>query len=97
MKNTPFLLLVHFGDCTPVRRQARANIVNVAQYSQHTHLGDRLDIEHGGKIVLPPSAIEDLASQEFGDVNNFDRAEDTTGEFCFLYFSTLTIGAQLLP
>ena len=47
----------------------------------HRNLGDRLDIEHGGKIVLPPSAIEDLASQEFGDVNNFDRAEDTAGEF----------------
>lgn len=47
--------------------------------------GDRLDIEHGGKIVLPPSAIEDLASQEFGDVNNFDKPEDTAG-FYFWYF-----------
>lgn len=54
--------------------------INVTTFDANPCIGDRLDIEHGGKIVLPPSAIEDLASQEFGDVNNFDRPDDTTGK-----------------
>lgn len=42
---------------------------------------ERKDIEGGGKIVLPPSAIEDLASQEFGDTQNFDQASDSCTYF----------------
>lgn len=33
---------------------------------------DRPDIEHGGKIILPPSAIEELAQHDFSESHSYN-------------------------